>query len=110
MTRTPARAGPATPPAPALATVPPRPGPPGAASASQDSPAVHTTAKPTPNTSRDASRIGNEPASAWVNTATAIRAPAPSVSLRDPSRSDSAPAGTDTASVASPVAPSTMPC
>ena len=32
------------------------------------------------------------------------------VSLRAPNRSEKAPAGTETASVASPVAPSTMPC
>src|SRR5262249_60307998 len=43
-TRIPDRAGPITPPTPALATVPPSPGPPGAASASQDSPAVETMA------------------------------------------------------------------
>ena len=59
-TATPDRAGPTTPPAPALATVPPSPGPPGAASASQDSPAVQTTAKPIPNPSRAASKNGND--------------------------------------------------
>src|SRR5207344_2960769 len=83
-TATPDRAGPTTPPAPALATVPPSPGPPGAASASQDSPAVQTTAKPIPNPSRAASRNGNDPATAWVNIATDITPPAQSVSLRAP--------------------------
>ena len=109
-TATPDRAGPTTPPAPALATVPPSPGPPGAASASQDSPAVQTTAKPIPNPSRAASKNGNEPATACVNIATDITPPAQSVSLRAPSRSDRTPAGSETARVASPVAPSTMPC
>ncbi len=67
-------------------------------------------AKPTPNPSRATSRTGNESAIACVNSATDISQPAQRVSLRAPNRSERAPAGSETARVASPVAPSTMPC
>src|SRR6516165_758665 len=63
-TPAPARAGPTAPPAPALATDPPRLDPPGATLTSQASPAVQIIPKPSPKTSREAKRIGNEGATA----------------------------------------------
>ena len=107
----PEAAGPATPPTPAAATDPPRAGgPPAAAPASQHRPAVHTMPYPAPNASRAASRAGKPPDSACAAVAAAISRPAARVTRRGPNRSDIAPAGTDTTRVASPVAPSTMPC
>ena len=65
---------------------------------------------PAPNASRAASRAGKLPARACAAVAAAISRPAARVMRRAPNRSDSAPAGTDTTRVASPVAPSTIPC
>ncbi len=95
---------------PELVTDAPRAGgPPAAAPASQTSPAVHTIPYPAPKTSREANSAGKFPASACAPVAAAIATPAARVIRRGPNRSDSLPAGTDTASAASPVAPSTSP-
>src|SRR5215831_18631708 len=109
-TPAPASAGPTAPPAPALATDPPRLDPPGATSASHEIPAVQIIPKPSPKISREAKRIGNEGATAWVNRAAVISAPAHRVSLRAPTRSERAPVGRQNARVARPVALRRAPC
>ena len=94
-TATPERAGPTTPPAPALATVPPSPeAGPVRLRPARPSPAVQITAKPIPNPSRATSKNGNEQAIACANVAADIAPAAQSVSLRAPNRSERAPAGT----------------
>src|SRR5262249_58716536 len=72
--------------------------------------AVQIIPKPSPKTSREAKRIGNEEATAWVNRAAVISAPAHRVSLRAPTRSERAPVGRQNARVARPVALSRAPC
>src|SRR5262249_43558008 len=106
----PARAGPTAPPAPALATDPPRLDPPGATPASHEIPAVQIIPKPSPKTSREVNRTGNEGATAWMSRAAVIKAPAHRGSQRGPTRSDRAPVGRQNARVARPVALSRAPC
>ncbi len=62
---------------------------------------VQMTPNATPNTSLPASRTASD-GTAWAALETVIRSPAASVTRRAPNRSAARPAGTETASVASP--------